>query len=46
MNGNFWHDWPAYLIIGVLVFSLIYIILQWNEGGKDNQGQDKSSGTK
>jgi hypothetical protein len=37
MTGNFWHDWPAYLVIGVVVFSLIYIIIQWNGWGKDKK---------
>ena len=31
MTGNLAHDWPAYLLLGVVVFCFIYLIIIWNQ---------------
>jgi len=31
MTGNLAHDWPGYVLLGVVVFCLIYLIIQWNQ---------------
>lgn len=31
MTGNLAHDWPAYILLGVVVSCLIYIIIIWNQ---------------
>lgn len=31
MTGNLAHDWPAYILLGVVLLCLIYIIIIWNQ---------------
>ena len=31
MTGNLVHDWPAYVLLGVVVPCIIYIIIIWNK---------------
>ena len=31
MTGNLAHDWPAYMLLGMVVLCLIYLIIMWNQ---------------
>ena len=30
MTVNVWHNWPIYVFLGVGIFCLIYLIIEWN----------------
>lgn len=36
MAGNLAHDWPGYVLLGVVVSCLIYIIIIWNQKEEKN----------
>jgi hypothetical protein len=47
MTGHLYQDWPVYFLLGVVIIFFGYVIIKGNmPEKKDNQGQNKSSGTK
>lgn len=34
MTGNLVQDWPRYMLLGVVVLCLVYLIIIWNQKEK------------